>query len=725
MANQSLTSPPSILVCDPNSNYHHSRPSFKSPSHNICAEAVSSSGAMAIRSVNDNSVPPPLPPPRHIADLEHGHDQGWKWGNRSEEGELGQNILAPIKPNSSLHGGHIRPEFGRRDEKFSVDDVGKRRNGMPSTKFTLEGKLKTEPSQSWEEGYPNSLASNMSSSLIGHALSHMNVERSPYDQQILSKIGKPSSPPRKLSGLGNSIDKKITVANLPFHSKGPAMLSTLSTDDGSLSPRDPVSRWSSGTQSAGISPIVRKGWGDHGSYRSPSVDNIMTSVIDPDHLSHSRDRQVGAGTSHVVHETVSLPSRSNRGSYDQGVFPDSDLDFPMEDAGHPRQFNGEERAPSHLDGMSPLSRLGVKRRASSPPRQATCDETHLLPTATTNGDHDQRRTAGFTFTTSTSPNARFQPNYGSVSTVSSASLRTGSYASSSGLSAGSSMTSVSSFDRHSPGGISPTSDLETCYEKGIVSPSSHKPMSSISASRAQHHREPIGVKNTPGARKMTVQTALTISKPAPPRIGRSYICECCPKKPKKFDSLEELRAHQMEKQYTCQFCNKRFKNKNEAERHQNSLHLRRHSWSCAALSCYEAAFHPSASPNCQTPTGPSHDTCGYCGDEFPNYPQPEWDRRIDHLTNVHKFGECNQSKKFYRADHFRQHLKHSHAGASGKWTNILENACMKEEELASIGEQGSRSPENSIAGESTNADNVSGSTVGTLNCHTIDEMEES
>jgi hypothetical protein len=46
---------------------------------------------------------------------------------------------------------------------------------------------------------------------------------------------------------------------------------------------------------------------------------------------------------------------------------------------------------------------------------------------------------------------------------------------------------------------------------------------------------------------------------------------------------------------------------------------------------------------------------------------------------VHKFGECNQSKKFFRADHFRQHLKHSHAGTSGKWTNMLENACMKDE----------------------------------------------
>ena len=47
----------------------------------------------------------------------------------------------------------------------------------------------------------------------------------------------------------------------------------------------------------------------------------------------------------------------------------------------------------------------------------------------------------------------------------------------------------------------------------------------------------------------------------------------------------------------------------------------------------------------------------------------------------HKFRECNHAKKFFRADHFRQHLKHSHAGTSGKWTNMLENACMKDEPL--------------------------------------------
>lgn len=135
----------------------------------------------------------------------------------------------------------------------------------------------------------------------------------------------------------------------------------------------------------------------------------------------------------------------------------------------------------------------------------------------------------------------------------------------------------------------------------------------------------------------------------------------------------------MEKQYTCQYCHNRFKNKNEAERHQNSLHLRKYSWSCAALPCYQAAFHPLTHLAAQMNSGPSHDVCGYCGKEFPNFPHQDWEQRFEHLTNVHKFGECNRAKKFFRADHFRQHLKHSHTGTSGKWTSILENSCVKDE----------------------------------------------
>jgi len=77
--------------------------------------------------------------------------------------------------------------------------------------------------------------------------------------------------------------------------------------------------------------------------------------------------------------------------------------------------------------------------------------------------------------------------------------------------------------------------------------------------------------------------------------------------------------------------------------------------------------------------------------------EQDWGMRIAHLQEVHKFGECNHAKKFFRADHFRQHLKHSHAGTSGKWTNMLENACMKDEPLplpirdrgtGSVGSQG-------------------------------------
>ena len=152
-----------------------------------------------------------------------------------------------------------------------------------------------------------------------------------------------------------------------------------------------------------------------------------------------------------------------------------------------------------------------------------------------------------------------------------------------------------------------------------------------------------------------------------------------------------LSAHEAEKQYVCQYCHNRFKNKNEAERHQNSLHLRRHSWSCAALIRIESAFHPTHTSNAAaaaaaaatSPTSPAYppqaatDTCGYCGQEFPN--PADWTVRMEHLSHAHKFGECNQGKKFFRADHFRQHLKHSHAGTSGRWTNQLETACMREE----------------------------------------------
>jgi hypothetical protein len=170
----------------------------------------------------------------------------------------------------------------------------------------------------------------------------------------------------------------------------------------------------------------------------------------------------------------------------------------------------------------------------------------------------------------------------------------------------------------------------------------------------------------------------------------SFVCECCPLKKKWFETLGELITHEAEKQRSCSFCGNRFKNRNEAGRHENSVHVRRHSWSCSALSAYDKAFHDSVN------TPGEADTCGYCGDEFPrsgcvsgtgglsgniaplHATKQDWDERIRHLQEVHEFRQCNSSKKFFRADHFRQHLKYAHGGKSGKWNKTLENACILE-----------------------------------------------
>lgn len=122
------------------------------------------------------------------------------------------------------------------------------------------------------------------------------------------------------------------------------------------------------------------------------------------------------------------------------------------------------------------------------------------------------------------------------------------------------------------------------------------------------------------------------------------------------------RKHESEMRYKCPFCPIQSKTKDDAVRHQDSVHLRRHLWSCAPLTAtYDVAFHlqtafsPSNTSN--DPSSPTNmmppDICGYCGKTFPNDPSPDWNARLLHLTNVHKIGECNQSKKFDHVTDFR------------------------------------------------------------------------
>ncbi|KAF2872443.1 hypothetical protein BDV95DRAFT_492253 [Massariosphaeria phaeospora] len=622
------SSTPSIRIYDSGSLHHH----YPLPHRRPPSFPTSPSGAMAIPRAREE-VPPPLPPPRYIGEeLGMGQDPGWQWGNTNSPNDtgFGGSRLTSIKPGSSLLGGsgQVHPRDRPAENVFGV-----RASSTSRSLDEMSSPESLEQSDEDHSGKPRPALANPCERQLGkQALANSSHA---YDKQLLSKIGGPNTATTRVSAQESTTDPHKSLSKLN------GQLKPLSVPD-RLHPSldSPSSQW---PPSSAISPR-------YSGFRSP--------VYDMD----SHQRRLG---SFSLGGEEAVPSQlQHRGSYDHSIFSDSE--FNMEESGM-RDLNINDRSPAALEDYQMGPKAGSKRRASSPPSEAARDDR---PTAAGNTDLYHRRSAQM-LVSRNSPVSRFQANPASLSSASSLSQRTASFASSYGLSTASSMTSYSGDQRLSPSALSPSADAEP----GAVSPHaasrSLNPSPRSSLSRP-HHQRGFSENEHPQIRNMSTDSILhSRQNSLTGRLPGAYICECCPKKPRKFDSEEELRVHELEKQYTCQYCPNRFKNKNEAERHQNSLHLRRHSWSCAALAGVRAAFHPSPAQSAAA------DVCGYCGQEFPN--PANWDVRSEHLNHVHKFGECNQAKKFYRADHFRQHLKHSHAGTSGKWTNMLENACMKDE----------------------------------------------
>lgn len=511
-----------------------------------------------------------------------------------------------------------------------------------------------------------------------------------YDKSLLQKLG----------SRGDNFTPSRLFVNSPFSSSvndasptsriarehGHPTLKPLSLPIHTHKPtlaESPINRWADSPLSSGISPgnpYPRLSNLNTFDFRSP------TDMIDNERSPHPYNMRSGS----IADDASSIASQS-RDSF-QMPSPEYEEGFHMEETGLRRLQIGEEYH-GRSEGYSPCSTTaGQKRRASSPPRD---DSLHLLRTVGSASDLARRRESGSRST----PSPRFHSSSTSISSTTS--LPRNSFSSTLSVTA-SSATSMGSYSRLSPGGLSPAPmDINTDMSYNGSMSLNPSPRGSISA-RTTHHRALSESRPLTNARKMPEVLGHVKHNSAPSRQG-GFICECCPKKPKKFDTQEDLKlvllkikkftdtnhqfsTHEQEKQYECLYCRNRFKNKNEAERHQNSLHLRRYSWSCAALLDWAHAFHPS-------PSRPSDaDTCGYCGEDFPRTgvanhegsPMPvatgeDWDVRGAHLQDMHKFGECNHAKKFFRADHFRQHLKHSHAGTSGKWTNMLENACMIDE----------------------------------------------
>ena len=298
-------------------------------------------------------------------------------------------------------------------------------------------------------------------------------------------------------------------------------------------------RWQNSPQSGVVSPGGKMAWRDYADCRSPSAESSApSSAIDYDHSTYLREMSRRRGmTTPQYDDSSSLPSRSNRGSYDQGAFSDVEGELGSDDPLQSRYLiNLREPTPPYLDP----SKTGTKRRASSPPREPTHDDRLGLHLATSNGDLSQRRTTGHPFTNTLSVNTSYAPSQGCISNASSLSVRTsGSYSSARLSIGGSSMTSTSPYDQPSPLGLSP--NFDSFHEKSLLQPSSpvaFAPQSNLRSVPSANTLEP---PNPNVGRKITLQTNIGAPKPPPPKIGGLYLCECCPKKPKKFDNPEELR----------------------------------------------------------------------------------------------------------------------------------------------------------------------------------------
>lgn len=286
----------------------------------------------------------------------------------------------------------------------------------------------------------------------------------------------------------------------------------------------PLSQWAD-TPLSSISPgrsypYPRFGGQSQFDHRSPS------DTAESDRSPAPYIRRSGSSSVMSIGDDASSVTSRSRDSYDQRVSPDHDVDFHMEEAGLRRLHLDDYSARS--DAYSPGSTAGQKRRASSPPG----DEGPSLHTVGSASDLYRRRESA----SRTSPAPRFHSTSGSVSSTASA-PRSGSYVSA--LSAGgSSITSLNSYGRLSPGGLSPgASDMS---DSPYVTSLSLNPSPRGTLSRTNHSRTISETRPLMTSRKLSDSMSHGKHNGAPKMQG-VFMCECCPKKPKKFDSQEELK----------------------------------------------------------------------------------------------------------------------------------------------------------------------------------------
>ena len=413
-----------------------------------------------------------------------------------------------------------------------------------------------------------------------------------YDNKLLSKLGKPKTPPR---GSAAQFDAASPPSSFSFYQSGkhPLPLKSLSISEGSrgqipespFAKTSPYSAYGSSPRSRAISPSLissatsAKSYMDMRSPISTSDSSVPPSAVDPfppQHRHYSsgsipsvprhqhRSRRSGSGSvfsawdesaeSSVHSEHANGARGAKRANDEQSVFSEPDMDEPATGTSTNtsnttalRQLHLDDRIPP--DSHEPLpyqysqfatleSRVsGMKRGASSPPPEASRGDKVPLHSVGGSSSH-------LAANNRQSPVNPYAQPHGSISSASSTGLRNGSYASSGPLSlAASSLTSsISSHERLSPRGVSPS--LE--YQQNPPNPPypaqiSMNPSPRESNPRPQQRSSPDSRSAAAIARKMSSDSPTQRKGSVPSLQAHVHMCTCCPKKPKKFDTLEELR----------------------------------------------------------------------------------------------------------------------------------------------------------------------------------------
>ena len=354
-----------------------------------------------------------------------------------------------------------------------------------------------------------------------------------YDQSLVQKLNSRRdidnrSPPRgfgrfAFSASANDASPTSRIASEHRHpTLKPLSLPTTIPKRSCLA-ESPLSHWADTPSSSAISPgnPYPRFAHTHYDHRSPS------EAGDPERSPIPFARKSGSGSVASFGDDASSVTSKSRDSCDQRVSPDHDVDFHMEESGM-RRLQIDD-CTARADVYCTSTAAGQKRRASSPPR----DDGNALHTVGSTTDLYRRRESA----SRASPSPRFHCMTGSISSSVSG-PRSNSYASTTSHGASSIMSS-SSYGRHSPGCLSPSTP-DTAIDSPYGNPLSLNSSPRGSIAQVNHHRANSDVRPIITSRKLSdgvVQTKQSLI----PRVQGLFICECCPKKPKKFDSQEDLK----------------------------------------------------------------------------------------------------------------------------------------------------------------------------------------